>query len=53
VVALLSLENQPGLFFTFRKNGCARGLYEEIAPKLDLVPAKPFTQIFLYATSGA
>jgi quinol monooxygenase YgiN len=58
--ALLEVENEPGRFLTFEKwtDKAALAVHmttphiKEIVPKLEPVLAKPFTQIFLYATSG-
>jgi quinol monooxygenase YgiN len=59
--ALFEVENEPGRFLTFERWTDKAALQvhmttphlKEIVPKLDGVLAKPFTQIFLYATSGA
>ncbi len=58
--ALLEVEGEPGRFLTYEKWTDKAALaahmttphLKEIVPKLDGVLAKPFTQIFLYATSG-
>lgn len=59
--ALLEVEGEPGRFLTYERwtDKAALAVHmttphlKEIVPKLEGVLAKPFTQIFLYATSGA
>jgi quinol monooxygenase YgiN len=58
--SLLEVENEPGRFLTFERwtDKAALAVHmttphlKEIVPKLDGVLAKPFTQIFMYGTSG-
>ncbi len=58
--ALLEVEGEPGRFLTYERWSKKDDLkahmttphLKEIVPKLEGVLAKPFTQIFLYGTSG-
>ena len=58
--SLLEVEGEPGRFLTFERWSKKDDLkvhmttphLKEIVPKLEGLLAKPFTQIFLYGTSG-
>jgi quinol monooxygenase YgiN len=61
VYTLLEVHGEPGRFLTFERwtDKAALGVHmttphlKELVPKLDTVLAKPFTQLFLSALTGA